>query len=125
MQSQEIRVEDLFLSGHIQGRQILFSTYCRTSKILLTRSKSLFQVLIFMLKYGMKDVVYLVFLWCFFGFVHSIMISHFFKEIIGSFFEEKRMLRVFGTKYKRYKENVPRFLPYKFTHSPGHKDINV
>jgi protein-S-isoprenylcysteine O-methyltransferase Ste14 len=219
-----------------------------------------------MLKYGMKDVVYLVFLWCFFGFVHSITISHFFKEtlikftgkifetyfyriiynlislviylnivyfvknstetfllpppliyiftiisltgfliaviaffqtdvleflgikqvwrfftkgkrkskklfgydklvangmfqfvrhpmyfgvslvflfnpyistltltdricavsylIIGSFFEEKRMLMVFGIQYKLYKESVPRFLPYKFTHSPGHKDIN-
>jgi protein-S-isoprenylcysteine O-methyltransferase Ste14 len=45
--------------------------------------------------------------------------------IIGAFFEEKRMLRVFGTEYKRYKENVPGFLPYKFTHSPGRKDINV
>lgn len=227
----------------------------------------MFQVLIFMLKYGMNDVVYLVFLWCLFGFAHSIMISHFFKEIlikftgktfetyfyriiynlislviylniayfvknsaetfilphpliyiftiisltgfliaiiaffqtdvleflgikqvwrfltkgkkeskelfgynklvangmfrfvrhpmyfgvslvflfnpfistltltdricavsyliIGSFFEEKRMLRIFGTEYQLYKENVPRFLPYKFTHSPGHKDINV
>ena len=45
--------------------------------------------------------------------------------IIGSFFEEKRMLMVFGARYKLYKENVPRFLPYKFTHSPGYKDINV
>lgn len=45
--------------------------------------------------------------------------------IIGSLFEEKRMLRVFGTRYKLYKRNVPGFLPYKFTHSPGHKDINV
>ncbi len=45
--------------------------------------------------------------------------------IIGSLFEEKRMLRVFGARYKLYKEDVPRFLPYKFTHSPGRKDINV
>ena len=45
----------------------------------------MFQILIFMLKCGMKDIVYLVFLWCFFGFVHSIMISHFFKEILIKF----------------------------------------
>jgi len=265
--TQEMRVDGVFLSRPIQRRKILFSAYCCTRKILLTRSKSLFQVSIFMLEYCMKNVVYLVFLWCFFGFVHSIMISHFFKEIlikftgkafetyfyrivynlislviylkivyfvksstetfllprpliyifaiislagfliaviaffqtnvleflgirqvwmffakgekeskelfgydklvadgmfrfvrhpmyfgvslvfmfnpfistltlidricavsyliIGTFFEEKRMLRVFGVKYKLYKEDVPRFLPYKFTHSPGHKGINV
>jgi len=45
----------------------------------------LFQVLFFMLECGMNDVVYLVFPWCFFGFVHSIMISHFFKEILIKF----------------------------------------
>ena len=45
----------------------------------------MFQVLIFMLECGMKDVVYLVFLWCLFGFAHSIMISHFFKEILVKF----------------------------------------
>jgi steroid 5-alpha reductase family enzyme len=32
---------------------------------------------------------------------------------IGTFFEEKRMLRVFGNEYRVYKENVPRFIPYK------------
>ncbi len=45
--------------------------------------------------------------------------------IIGTFFEEKRMLRIFGAKDKLYKENVPRFIPYKFTNSPGHKYTNV
>lgn len=45
----------------------------------------MFQVLFFMLECGMNDVVYLVFPWCFFGFVHSIMISHFFKEILIKF----------------------------------------
>lgn len=32
---------------------------------------------------------------------------------IGTFFEEKRMSRVFGNEYRVYKENVPRFIPYK------------
>jgi protein-S-isoprenylcysteine O-methyltransferase Ste14 len=44
---------------------------------------------------------------------------------IGTFFEEKRMSRVFGNEYRVYKENVPRFIPCKtmnesnkFPHSP-------
>ncbi|ODS31484.1 MAG: NnrU protein [Candidatus Scalindua rubra] len=41
--------------------------------------------------------------------------------VIGTYFEEKRMLRVFGTEYKFYKENVPRFIPYKFIHSLSNK----
>lgn len=32
---------------------------------------------------------------------------------IGTFFEEKRMLRVFGNEYRVYKENVPGFISYK------------
>lgn len=39
---------------------------------------------------------------------------------IGTYFEEKRMLRVFGDKYRQYRNNVPRLIPYK--NSPNQKE---
>jgi methanethiol S-methyltransferase len=33
---------------------------------------------------------------------------------IGSYFEEKKLVRLFGDVYKDYQENVPRIFPYRF-----------
>jgi protein-S-isoprenylcysteine O-methyltransferase Ste14 len=32
---------------------------------------------------------------------------------VGTFFEERRMVRKFGEEYRKYQESVPRFLPLR------------
>jgi len=47
-----------------------------------------------------------------FYFVTFLCITAYFY--IGSFYEEKRLVEIFGDKYKEYQEKVPRIFPIKF-----------
>jgi len=44
------------------------------------------------------------------------IVAYFF---VGTFFEEKRMVRKFGDAYREYQGRVPRILPFRFRRSPG------
>ena len=46
-------------------------------------------------------------------FVSTVMIILYFY--VGTFFEERRMVRTFGEEYRKYQERVPRFLPFRWT----------
>ncbi len=45
------------------------------------------------------------------GFVSTVMIILYFY--VGTFFEERRLLRIFGEEYRRYQKRIPRFLPVR------------
>ena len=38
---------------------------------------------------------------------------------VGTFFEERRMVRKFGEEYRNYQRRVPRFLPFRLTRKGG------
>lgn len=59
-----------------------------------------FFMILFLIFYSYYTLFYLNFLLC--------SISYFY---IGTFFEEKRMLALFGTQYRNYQKNVPRIIP--------------
>jgi protein-S-isoprenylcysteine O-methyltransferase Ste14 len=40
-----------------------------------------------------------------------LVILYFF---VGTFFEERRMIRIFGEEYRNYQQRVPRFLPIRW-----------
>jgi len=42
---------------------------------------------------------------------------------IGSFYEEKKLIKNFGKIYSRYKESVPRIFPVKFFHPYSPSEI--
>jgi protein-S-isoprenylcysteine O-methyltransferase Ste14 len=62
----------------------------------------LFSILFLALRPSM-DLFYLTFLLC--------MIGYFY---IGSFYEEKKLIRIFGEKYLEYQKCVPRIFPKLF-----------
>jgi protein-S-isoprenylcysteine O-methyltransferase Ste14 len=36
---------------------------------------------------------------------------------VGTFFEERRMVHMFGEEYRNYQRRIPRFLPLRFRQS--------